>query len=195
VNDGELLARQAALQGEAAAFVRELGLIEVLRRVGRVIPLGSAVTGLMVWRDLDFGVDAPGLTADAAWDSLRPVLGRCSSLHYVNDSDERRHYFVMQLDNWKVDISLWIAGVPPTVEPFQSELLSRLTGESRLTILRLKDVWYRLPHYPDIVSGWEIYDAVIGHGVRTLGELDAFLAARGLPTSGVPGPALQAEGG
>jgi hypothetical protein len=182
VNDEELLARQAALQFEAATFVRELGLIEILSGAGRVIQVGSAVTGLMVWRDLDFGVDAPGLTTDAAWETVRPVLGRCSSLHYANDRDERRHYFVMSIDAWKVDVSLWFAGAPPAVEAFQAELPARLTHESRIAILRLKDFWHRLPYYPDIVSGWEIYDAVLNHDVRTLDALDVFLASRGLPT-------------
>jgi hypothetical protein len=182
VNDDALLARQADLQREAASFVRELGILETLGRAGRVLPLGSAVTGLMVWRDVDFGVDAPSLTADAAWETMRPVLGRCASLHYANDHAERRHYFVMAIEGWKVDVSLWFAGVPPAVEAFQAELPARLTQESRLAILRLKDFWHRLPHYPEIVSAWEIYDAVLNHEVRTLDELDAFLAARGLPT-------------
>jgi len=181
-NDDELLARQAALQRAAATVVRQLGLIEILGRIGRVIQLGSAVTGLMVWRDLDFGVDAPGLTADAAWETMRPLLGRCSALHYLDDRDERRHYFVVWIDDWKIDVSLWFAGVPPAVEAFQAELPARLTQESRLTILRLKEVWHRVPHYPDVVSGWEIYDAVLNHGVRTLDEIDVFLTARGLPT-------------
>lgn len=182
MNDDELLARQAELQGEAERFVRELGLVEILARAGRVLPLGSAVTGLMVWRDIDFGVDARGLTADAAWKTVRPLLGRCSSLHYANDHEERRHYFVIEIEGWKVDVSLWFAGVPPLVEPFQGELPARLTDESRLAILRLKECWHRLPHYPEIVSAWEIYDAVLNHEVRTLEELDVFLAARGLPS-------------
>jgi hypothetical protein len=182
VDDQALLGRQDALQREAEAFVGELGLIRLLGRAGRVIPLGSAVTGLMVWRDLDFGVDAPGLTTDAAWETMRLVLPRCSSLHYANDHEARRHYFVMRIDEWKVDVSLWFAGVPPLVEPFQAELPARLTEEARLAILRLKDVWHLQPHYPEIVSAWEIYDAVLEHGVRTLDELDVFLAARGLPT-------------
>jgi hypothetical protein len=182
VDDQALLVRQAALQREAEGFIRELGLVELLGRAGRVLHLGSAVTGLMVWRDLDFGVDAPGLTTDAAWETMRPVLPRCSSLRYENDLEERRHYFVTRIEGWKVDVSLWFAGVPPLVEPFQAELPERLTEESRLAILRLKDVWHRLPHYPKIVSAWEIYDAALNHGVRTLDELDVFLAARGLPT-------------
>jgi hypothetical protein len=182
VNDAALLTRQADLQREAATVLRELGLIEVLGRAGRVILLGSAVSGLMVWRDLDFGVDAPGLTSDAAWETMHPLLGRCSALHYADDRDERRHYFVMQIDDWKIDVSLWFAGVPPAVEAFQEELPARLTEESRIAILRLKDAWHRLPHYPDVVSAWEIYDAVLNHDVRTLDALDAYLAARGFPT-------------
>jgi hypothetical protein len=188
VEDDALLARQAELQRDAATFVRELGLIEILGRAGRVLPLGSAVTGLMVWRDVDFGVDAPGLTADAAWKTMHPVLGRCSSLHYANDDDERRHYFVMEIDGWKVDVSMWFAGLPPAVEAFQAELPARLTPESRLTILRLKHSWHHLPDYPEIVSAWEIYDAVLNHDVETLDDLDAFLEARGLPTRRSSGP-------
>jgi hypothetical protein len=185
VNDAALLTRQADLQREAATALGELGLIEVLGRAGRVILLGSAVSGLMVWRDLDFGVDAPGLTSDAAWETMHPLLGRCSALHYADDRDERRHYFVMRIDDWKIDVSLWFAGVPPAVEAFQEELPARLTEESRIAILRLKDAWHRLPHYPDVVSAWEIYDAVLNHDVRTLDALDAYLAARGFPTRDV----------
>ena len=181
MDDDALLVRQADLQREAATVVCELGLVEMLGRAGRVLQLGSAVTGLMVWRDVDFGVEAPGLTAAAAWETMRPVLPRCSSLDYANDRAERRHYFVMRIEDWKVDVSLWFAGVPPAVEAFQAALPARLTKESRLAILRLKDFWHRLPHYPEIVSAWEIYDAVLNHEVRTLDELDVFLAARGLP--------------
>ena len=115
MDDQALLFRQAALQREAEGFVRELGLVELFGRAGRVLQLGSA-------------------------------------------------------------------GMPPLVAPFQADLSVRLTEESRLAILRLKDVWHRLPHYPEIVSAWEIYDAVLNHEVRTLDELDDFLAARGLPT-------------
>jgi hypothetical protein len=186
MNDDALLARQSDLQREAATLVRELRLIDVLGRAGRVLQLGSAVTGLMVWRDVDFGVDAPCLRAEAAWETMLAVLRRCSSLHYANDREERRHYFVMQIEDWNVDVSLWFAGVPPAVEPFQADLPARLTPESRLAILRLKDFWHRLPPYPEIVSGWEIYDAVLNHEVRTLDAFDAFLAARGLAD-----PALQ----
>lgn len=182
MDDRALLARQAELQREAAAFVGDLGLLELLGRAGRVVPLGSAVTGLMVWRDLDFGVDAPGLTSSAAWATLHPLLGRCSSLRYLEDRDDRRHYFVMRVDDWKIDVALWSAGMASEVEAFQAGLTARLTDELRISILRLKDAWCSSPVYPEIVSAWQIYDAVLNEDVRTLDELDVFLAARGFPT-------------
>lgn len=182
MDDDPLLARQAELQREAAAFVDGLGLLEMLGRAGRVVPLGSAVTGLMVWRDIDFGVEAPGLTPGGAWETLRPLLGRCSSLRYLDDRDERRHYFVMRIDDWKVDVSLWAAEMPPEVESFQANLAARLADDLRIAILRLKDAWCSLPAYPEIVSAWQIYDAVLNQDVRTLDELDTYLVANGFPT-------------
>ncbi len=32
------------------------------------------------------------------------------------------------IEGWKLDVSLWFAGVPGGVEPFQAELQSRLDG-------------------------------------------------------------------
>lgn len=182
MQDEELLERQEMLQREARAVVERLRLVETLAGAGRVVPLGSAVTGLMVWRDLDFGVGGSGLTGEAAWETVRPLLARCSALRYLDDRDERRHYYVMQIDGWKVDLSLWCDGVPPPVERFQADLVARLDDELRLTILRLKDAWHAQPAYPEVVGAWEIYDAVLHHDVRTLAGLDAYLAARGLPT-------------
>ena len=52
--DGErLLARQERLQAEARAVIAELDLLSLLGRLGRVEVIGSAASGLMVWRDLD----------------------------------------------------------------------------------------------------------------------------------------------
>jgi hypothetical protein len=50
----ELASRQAALQREAQVVVAELDLRATLGKVGRAHQLGSSVSGLMVWRDLDF---------------------------------------------------------------------------------------------------------------------------------------------
>jgi hypothetical protein len=182
VDDETLLRRQACLQREAQALVERLRLVEVLGHAGRVVPLGSAVTGLMVWRDLDFGVDGSGLTPERAWETVRPLLRRCSTVRYLDDRVDHRHYYVMQIDGWKLDLSLWSDGMPPGVEAFQADLTARLTDHRRITLLRLKQAWHSLPTYPEIVSAWQIYDAVLEHDVETPGDLDAYLATRGFPT-------------
>jgi hypothetical protein len=128
----------------------------------------------MVWRDLDFGVDARGAEAADVWRALLPLLARCSSLHY--EADDERYYFVMQLDGWKLDVSVWRAGVPPALEAFHDELAERLRAEPelRLRLLRLKDAWYADPSHEPTV-GYEIYRAVLDHDVRSVDELEAYL--------------------
>jgi hypothetical protein len=184
VRDAELLARQESLLEEARRFAAELRISESLGRLGRVIPVGSAVTGLMVWRDVDYTVDAPGATAAAVWDAMAPLLRRCHAMKYLDETGDRvaetapfeRHYFVCRIDDWKVDVTVWTNGAPETVERYQRELPARLDDEERLAILRLKDAWHTRPEYPEVVGAFEIYEAVLEHGVRTLDQLEQHLA-------------------
>ena len=138
----------------------------------------------MVWRDLDYGVDAPGCTSPSAWKALEPLLVDCDRLDYERVAAEGRLYFVLRLDGWKLDVSIWTAGMPPFVEEFQRRLLERLDDETRLTLLTLKDAWRRSPRYPEEISAFQIYDAVLEHRVRTTDELDAYARERRLPTLG-----------
>lgn len=183
-----MLERQAALQAEAKGFVTEHGIERLLARLGRVIPVGSAVTGLMVWRDLDYMVDAPGAAAGDVWDGLRPLLDACQQLAYADETGERardaapfeRHYFVFRLAEWKLDISVWTNGSPEEVERYQ-EKLRELDPSIRLAILRIKDARHQRPDYPEVVGGFEIYEAVLDHGVRTAEEFEVYLGARPRP--------------
>ncbi len=180
----ELLARQDALQAEARRFAKEHCVAGLLAPLGRVIPVGSAVTGLMVWRDLDYTVDAEGATATAVWDAVRPLLLRCRRLVYADETGDRvaetapyeRHYFVFRIGDWKLDISVWTNGAPAEVEGYQHQLAARIDDETRLAILRLKDAWHTRPEYPEVVGAFEIYEAVLEHGVRTPEELERYLA-------------------
>jgi hypothetical protein len=180
--DEELLEWQAALQAEARDFVAEHGIERLLERLGRVIPVGSAVTGLMVWRDLDYMVDAPGAAAGDVWEGLRPLLHSCQQLVYTDETGElvgeaapfERHYFVFRVAGWKLDISVWTNGSPGEVERHQ-EKLRELDASTRLAILRIKDAWHRRPDYPEVVGGFEVYEAVLDHGVRTVEEFELYL--------------------
>ena len=60
LRDDELLERAAGLRTEGRAFLDRHEVEARLEHAGRVVLVGSFVTGLMVWRDLDYTVDAPG---------------------------------------------------------------------------------------------------------------------------------------
>ena len=63
----------------------------------------------------------------------------------------------------------------------QGVVYGTVTDETRLSILWIKDVWHRLPTYPYEVGGYDVYEAVLRHGVRTPEQFDAYLRERGLP--------------
>jgi hypothetical protein len=72
------------------------------------------------------------------------------------------------------------------VTEWHEALRDSITAEQRLAALRIKDVWHRLPTYPDEVWGLETYTAVIDHGVRTPEQFGTWLAERN-PTPGEDG--------
>jgi hypothetical protein len=193
----ELLRRQDNLQAEAAQVIAALDLPTRLAHAGRVEQIGSSISGLMVWRDLDFNIIAPGLTRETLADTIRPLLlnPRVIGLHYADELGPRSpsgtphddryyvvsHYLTADGHEWKIDLSFWTANAERGQLAHLAYLKERLTPELRLTILHLKDLWYHSPNYPYTVGGYDIYDAVLEHGVRTPAELAAYLRARNLP--------------
>ena len=69
--------------------------------------------------------------------------------------------FVLRIERWKLDLSLFSDGIPPEVDDFQRELLGRLDDDLRLAILRLKELWHRRPEYTEVVGGYEICSDVL----------------------------------
>ena len=195
---GRLLERQDALQAEADRLVEQLDLPAMLGRVGRFERLGSSVSGLMVWRDLDLGVSCGLLDPARAWETIVPLAAhpRTRRLDYRNETGRfvppelrgyGRYYFVARHETdagheWKIDISLWTPESPPGPPAHAEEMRRRLTPETRLAVLWIKDAWHREPSYPDLVGGMDVYDAVLEHGVRTPDQFGRYLRGRGSPT-------------
>ncbi len=193
-----LLRRQDALQAEALHVIAGLELFGVLGASGETWHIGSSVSGLMVWRDIDFNVVAPGLSAAQALATMRPLLihPRVTQARYINESGpfnetglprDERYYFAFYYREeegveWKIDVSFWLQDVPRDGPGQLAAMAQRLTEETRLAILWIKDVWHQLPTYRRDVSSMDIYDAVLEHGVRTPAGFDAYLRARGKPT-------------
>jgi hypothetical protein len=192
-----LFDRAKALQTEADEVMRTLDVMTMLGALGQPEQIGSSVSSLMVWRDIDVTVRCREVSLEQVWDALRPLLinPRITRLTYRNETGARspssepadqRFYFVIHYEptsgtDWKIDISIWTSDAPRSHLAQLAELERRLTRETRLAILWIKDVWHRLPVYPYDVGGMEIYDAVLDHGARSPDDFDRYLQERGLP--------------
>ncbi|WP_437510913.1 hypothetical protein [Sorangium sp. So ce1099] len=188
-----LWARQAALQAEASEVLAELDLLACASRLGVPEQIGSAASGLMVWRDLDLGVRCRAPGSREVLTALLPALAHPGVLevHYREETGERspsgrpedqRHYLVLRYRTpaghaWKVDISVWQSDAPRS-QLDATRRLRDLDPELRQAILWIKDVWSRRPEYPEQIGGVDIYAAVVEHGARTPADFHAHLEAR-----------------
>ncbi|WP_328330802.1 hypothetical protein OHA70_09740 [Kribbella sp. NBC_00382] len=178
----DLIARAEALQAEAHAVLRKLDLERAFPSLGPPLLIGSARSGLMVLRDLDVMFTAPAAKASEVLTGLADIAARVELLS-VDFRDERgdrrptpqltdeRFYAVLDHANWKVDLTIWLHAVDrPHVE--DALRVGAATAEQKEAILRLKSTY---PGYPDVIGGSDIYPAVLDHGVRSTGELAAYL--------------------
>jgi hypothetical protein len=196
-SDEELAARQSALRAEAAALLDELNQSGIFTDIGPLAVTGSYVSRLMCWHELDvmllvganYGprdvlrlisriMELPGVVG---FDFRDERADRCPTGQV---RDERYHIpFLLErcADIWCLDLSLWLHDPHENVTAWHEELRDSITDEQRAAVLRIKDVWFRRPSYPDQISGLEIYTAVIEDGVRTPEQFRGWLADHGYP--------------
>lgn len=196
-HDAELLARAAALESEADEVIAALDLAALFADVGPVAFMGSYVSGLLSWRDLDVGLlGGPSCEPRDVLALLGRIVERhpVTSFRYADERGERsptgqrrdeRYHVPIQMPwggvEWRIDLAVWLHDLHGNVRDWHVALRERITPEERLTVLRIKDIWWRLPTYPDQVGGGEIYEAVLDDGVRTPAAFHEWLVARGLP--------------
>jgi hypothetical protein len=82
-------------------------------------------------------------------------------------------------EEWSLDLWFLLEGTSQFDLRHLESLPPRLTRDARLTILRIKEAWRGLPGYGLDVHGYDIYAAVLDHGVTTPDEFQAYLTRRG----------------
>jgi hypothetical protein len=195
-SDHELAARQSALQAEAAELLDELDRSGVFADIGPVEVTGSYISNLMCWRDLDvmllvgpdysprdvlnFVTRVMELTGVVGFD-YRDERGARSPTGLLKE--DRYHLPVLverTAGTWRLDLTLWLHDLHENVTAWHRALRDKITDQQRAAVLRIKDVWFRRPSYPDLIGGFDIYTAVIEEGVRTPEQFRSWLADRGL---------------
>lgn len=194
--DDELLDQQRALQAEADEVHADLGLDALLGALGTPVRVGSSALGLMVRRDLDVTVVCPRLDASAhervaAAGARLALHERVWQVRFRNDTgvwnEEPYDYpdgLYLGLNyrspagvsqgsrSWTVD--LWFVDDPARQPDLAHlhDLPPRLTEQTRMAILRIKDAYAGSPEYGRGVRSWEVYRAVLDEGVRTPEEFE-----------------------
>ncbi|RZT12834.1 hypothetical protein EV649_7202 [Kribbella sp. VKM Ac-2569] len=142
-----LVERAQSLQAEAQELYQLLDL-------GAAFPwkpvlIGSALSGLMVDRDLDVMFDAPDATAATVLAGLTTLAQRVElrSVHMQDEREDRRptpaitderFYAVLHTQAWKIDLTFWLHVVerPHVADALR---LRDASDSQRLEILQLKD--------------------------------------------------------
>jgi hypothetical protein len=195
-SDHELAARQSALQAEAAQLLEELDRSEIFSDIGPVEVTGSYLSNLMCWRDLDVMLlVGPDYTPPDVLSLIARVveLPGVVGFDYRDERADRsptglvreeRYHVPFLLKRgagiWRLDLTLWLHDLHENNTAWHKALRDSITDEQRAAVLRIKDVWFRHPSYPDQIGGFEIYTAVIEEGVRTPERFRVWLASRGL---------------
>lgn len=197
------LAEQAELQREARLLLRKLGLMPMLRAVGRASVVGSVPAGVILKPDLDIHVLVkPDCEVEACLDVARQLMASGGTWSEVMGLGDRNHwgsgylrhhgiktlelvrfaarkaallYFLVPCrhEDWRVDI--WFTSNPADIAVRHTRWLRRsLTDRHRLRILALKD---RYDHWGQLRWGLStlIYEAVLTHDARNVRDFVRFL--------------------
>jgi hypothetical protein len=187
LTDDAVMARQNALQAEAAEVLADLDLLATIGAVGTPVQTGSSALGLMVARDIDITTLCPMLEADLIFGVVRPlaVHPRVRRLAFRNDTGrwniETRYpdglYWMVEYVapagfEWSLDLWFLREGTTQFDLEHLKSMPPRLTPEARLAILRIKEARQGLDRDR---HSFRIYEAVLDHGVRTPDEFARYL--------------------
>lgn len=197
------LYKQSQIQAQVQSIIDELDLDERLQAIGQPVRVGSAALGVMVRRDIDLTVICQALNTEchqaiaglAADLTLHPQIG---AVRFRNDSGHWNktpqdypdglyigiHFQADDDTNWNLDI--WFIDEPdrqPDLSHLRT-LLPRLTPANRQTILTIKTQLANAdPGLDRPVASYQVYEAVLDHGVCNFGEFLQWLGASVDPTT------------
>ena len=165
----------AANQERAREVIRESGVVAAWESMGAKVNLvGSLKSGLLMKnRDVDFHIYTPELNLEASFAAMarlaeNPGIKRMQYANLIDTEEECVEWHAWYEDRdrqlWQIDMIHLRKGsaFDGWAERFTEKVISRLTPETRKTILRLK---YETPEQEKVV-GAEYYVAVLRDGVH-----------------------------
>ena len=171
----------ANLRDEAFEVIRELNLLDILKKHGVTKLVGSVALDLIVKPDIDFHllIKDPDLLGKV--NKVYRILLEHPKISEIRISDYRPGGVKIGIDqyrgefrNWDIDI--WISDKLESIAFEQTKtILSKLTAQNRETIINIKQHYYRLGQLRDGLS-LKIYNAVLSYDVKSIDGFERYLA-------------------
>jgi len=181
MNNNELIAQADKLQHQVQEVLESIDLLNYLSGFGKPIIVGSAALGLMTWRDIDIDCEMPGrLIEEDFWEAARYLL-TLEQVRLITLVDNRQSleknrpqsmyigakYQAIDGAIWKIDIR-FVSEQYAIAQKYLESISSRLTKESRKSILEIKNVVALDSRYRTEISSVDIYEAVLDEGIVDL---------------------------
>lgn len=143
-------------------MLADLDLLARLASAGRSILTGSVALGLMAWRDIDVTTLCPVLAVEPVFEIGRSLAAhpRLRRLGFRNDTGRWNvdpvypdglywglEYRAPDGEPWNLDLWFLAEGTRQFDLDHLASIPPRLTPETRIAILRIKDAWRARPAY------------------------------------------------
>lgn len=184
----DLITRAEKLQAEARQQIEELKLTELLSPFGNVIVVGSVVTGLMTWPDIDIEVIVAGMPSKEEIGGLGKTLFLQNDMVRVWLMDNRKKIDPHQPKGiylggkrmvgeviWKFDIWFLREEDQRSGKDDLRWVSEALTPATKEAILRIKDKVAENPKYRKSIFSIDIYQAVLKEGITDVEGFDEYL--------------------
>lgn len=179
-----LLEKQNQLQKEAKQVLEDLKLLSFLSTFGKPELVGSIVTGLMTWRDIDMSIIVEPKEEDM-W-AIAQYIFKQENTYSVWVADYRIRvdspfpkglyvgvkYKKPEGEIWKIDI--WLKQDVKDIQA-TNELMKKLDATNREIILQIKHQVADHPKYRKEIFSTDIYTAVLEKGVRNIEEFTSYI--------------------
>ncbi len=183
------LERASKLRQEADFVLQQVGVYDILRPYGRIVPTGSYFVDVMVYPDIDL------LMSKVSVEQLFQIGGRLASSDLVFQVvfEKSRDanlpgglYLKLRIDYgnwgrpWKIDIwSLDDPIIDRQMEPL-ARFKSKMVGSIREQIIRYKLSIMTDQHRTPMYSGYLIYKAFIDEGMTDFQQVTRYLIDNGI---------------
>lgn len=175
------------LKAEADVLVQRSSLPELLSGYSAWFVGGSYSYDLMCWRDLDVYVLDPHHDLKRCFDIGYEVTKHLAAkkARFTNNIGDEPNglYWGIKLGDerqgaWKLD--LWFLDSKDYAQhaQYSESMRARLTAETTIAILQIKEAFWRRREYRDTITSDLIYRAVLDAGIRSLQDFEDYLKSR-----------------